>query len=260
MEKDVIENFRHFLRHEEEKHGLQVFGMELPQRDEEIQVDKRYSVNAFITHEDHDGAPVIYEDYPSYNNLIGRVEHRAELGALITDFTMIRPGALHRANGGYLIVDALKVLMQPFAWEGLKRALQAGEIRIESLAQLMSLVSTVSLEPEPIPLDIKVILLGEPHIYYLLSLYDPEFNELFKVAVDFDYRMDRNPETQQLYARLIGTLVRKESLRHLDRSAVARVIEHSARLLEDGEKLLTHTRSLTDMLREADYWATQSRT
>jgi predicted ATP-dependent protease len=257
VEKDVIGNFRHFLRHEEEKHGMQVFGIELPQREEELQVDKRYSVNAFMTHEDHDGAPVIYEDYPSYNNLIGRVEHRAELGALITDFTMIRPGALHRANGGYLILDILKVLMQPFAWEGLKRALNSGEIRIESLAQLMGMISTVSLEPEPIPLDIKVILLGEPHIYYLLSLYDPEFNELFKVAVDFDYRMDSNPETHQLYAQLIGTLAQKEALRHLDRAAVARVIEHSARLLEDGEKLLTHTGSITDILREADYWAGQ---
>ncbi len=258
VEKDIIDNFRHFLRHEEEKHGLQVFGIGLSQRDEGIQVDKRYSVNAFITQKEQDGAPVIYEDYPSYNNLIGRVEHQAELGALITDFTMIRPGALHRANGGYLIVDVLKVLMQPFAWEGLKRALQAGEIRIESLAQLMSLVSTVSLEPEPVPLDIKIILLGEPHIYYLLSLYDPEFNELFKVAVDFDYRMDRNPETHQLFARLIGTLVRKESLRHLDRSAVARVIEHSARQLGDCEKMLTHAHSLADMLRESDYWANQS--
>ena len=257
VEKDVIENFRRFLRHEEEKHHIAVSGIEFPQDGDGMQVDKRYRINALITHEEHDGAPVIYEDYPSYNNLIGRVEHRAELGALITDFTMIRPGALHRANGGYLILDAHKVLMQPFAWECLKRALQAEEIRIESLAQLMSLVSTVSLEPEPIPLDVKVILLGEPYIYYLLSMLDPEFNELFKVAVDFDYRMDRNPETQQLYARLIGTLVRKEALRHFDRSAVARVIEYSARLLEDGEKLLTHTRSLIDILREADYWAVQ---
>jgi lon-related putative ATP-dependent protease len=255
--EDVIANFRHFLPQEEEKHGLRIFGVELAQRDDEMQVDKRYKVNAFMTHEDQDGAPVIYEDYPSYNNLIGRVEHRSELGALITDYTMIRPGALHRANGGYLIVDALKVLMQPFAWEGLKRALQAAEVRIESLAQLMSVVSTVSLEPEPIPLNVKVILLGEPHIYYLLSMYDPEFNELFKVAVDFDYRMDRTPESQQLYARLIGSLIRVEQLRHLDRPAVARVIEHSARLLEDGEKLLTHTRSLTDILREADYWAAE---
>ena len=257
VEKDVIENFRHFLRHEEEKRGLQIFGLESPQRDEGMQINQRYAVNTFITHEDHDGAPVIYEDYPSYNNLIGRVEHRAELGALITDFTMIRPGALHRANGGYLILDALKILMQPFAWDGLKRALQAGEIRIESPAQLLSMVSTVSLEPEPIPLDIKVILLGEPHIYYLLSLYDPEFNALFKVAVDFDYRMERSAVSQQLYARLIGTLAHQAALHPLDRGAVARVIEHSARLLEDSEKLLTHTRSLTDILCEADYWASQ---
>jgi lon-related putative ATP-dependent protease len=257
VEKDVIENFRRFLHHEDEKHGIRLLGIELPQGDEGMQVDMRYRINAFITHEERGGAPVIYEDHPSYNNLIGRVEHRAELGALITDFTMIRPGALHRANGGYLILDAHKVLMQPFAWESLKRALQAEEIRIESLAQLMSLVSTVSLEPEPIPLDVKVILLGEPYIYYLLSLLDPEFNELFKVAVDFDYRMDRTPETQQLYARLIGTLVRKEALCHFDRSAVARVIEYSARLLEDSKKLLTHARSLADVLREADYWAAQ---
>ncbi|MEN8206611.1 MAG: ATP-binding protein [Pseudomonadota bacterium] len=257
VETDIIENFRRFLHHEDEKHGMQVLGIELPQGDAGMQVDQRYRINALITHEAHDGAPVIYEDYPSYNNLIGRVEHRAEFGALITDFTMIRPGALHRANGGYLILDARKVLMQPFAWEGLKRALQGEEIRIESLAQLMSLVSTVSLEPEPIPLDVKVILLGEPYIYYLLSMLDPEFNELFKVAVDFDYRMERNPETEQLYARLIGTLVRKEALCHFDRTAVARVIEYSARQLEDGEKLLTHTRSLIDMLREAGYWAAQ---
>jgi len=255
--QDVIENFRHFLHLEGEKHGMQFPGAGLAQDEREMDMDMRYRINAFMTHEGHDGAPVIYEDHPSYNNLIGRVEHRAELGTLITDFTMIRPGALHRANGGYLILDAHKVLMQPFAWESLKRALQAEEIRIESLAQLMSLISTVSLEPEPIPLDIKVILLGEPYLYYLLSNLDPEFNELFKVAVDFDYRMDRSPENQQLYARLIGTLVRKESLRHFDCSAVARVIEYCARRLEDSEKLLIHTHSLTDILREADYWATQ---
>jgi lon-related putative ATP-dependent protease len=257
VEKDVIENFRHFLREDGDKPGFTLFGMEVGQRGDGEQADNRYRVNDFVTHENNSGAPVIYEDNPGYNNLLGRVEHRAELGALVTDFTMIRPGALHRANGGYLILDAIKILTQPFAWEGLKRALQSNEIRIESLAQLMSLVSTVSLEPESIPLDVKVILLGEPHLYYLLSMYDPEFSELFKVAVDFDYRMDRDPESQQLYARLIATLARQENLRPFDCSAVARVIEHSGRLLGDGEKLVTHTRSLTDLLREADYWARQ---
>jgi lon-related putative ATP-dependent protease len=257
VEKDVIENFRHFLREKGEKPVLALPGMEIGQRGDGEQADTRYRVNDFVTHEEDAGAPVVYEDNPGYDNLLGRVEHRSELGALVTDFTMIRPGALHRANGGYLILDAIKVLTQPFAWEGLKRALQSGEIRIESLGQLMSLVSTVSLEPETIPLDVKVILLGEPHVYYLLSMYDPEFSELFKVAVDFDYRMDRNPEAQQSYARLIATLVRQEGLHHFDRAAVARVIEHSSRLLGDGGTLVTHTRSLTDLLREADYQAKQ---
>lgn len=258
VETDLIANFRRFLRDSEKKNGISILGMELQPRDEGAHENNRYRVNTLVTHEDKEGAPVIYEDHPSYNNLIGRVEHRAELGTLVTDFTMIRSGALHRANGGYLILDALKVLVQPFAWEGLKRALQAGEIRIESPAQLMSLVSTISVEPEPIPLNVKVILLGERRIYYLLSYLDPEFNELFKVAVDFDDQMERNPVTHQLYARLIGTLVRNEKLRHFDPSAVARVIEHSGRMLEDGEKLATHLRGLADLLREADYWATQN--
>ncbi|MGB5540262.1 MAG: ATP-binding protein [Gammaproteobacteria bacterium] len=256
VEKDVIENFRHFLREEGEKPGFSLFGMEIGQRADGEQQDNRYRVNDFVIREENSGAPVVYEDNPGYNNLLGRVEHRAELGALVTDFTMIRPGALHRANGGYLILDAIKVLTQPYAWEGLKRALQSNEMRIESLAQLMSLVSTVSLEPEAIPLEVKVILLGEPHLYYLLSMYDPEFSELFKVAIDFDYRMDRTPESQQSYAQLVATLIRQEDLHRFDRAAVARVIEHSGRLLGDGEKLLTHTRSLIDLLREADYWAT----
>lgn len=258
VEKDVIENFRRFLHGSGKKKGLSVAGMDFQARDEGASEDNRYRLNALVTHEDQEGAPVVYEDHPSYNNLVGRVEHRAELGALVTDFTMIRSGALHRANGGYLILDAIKVLMQPFAWEGLKRALQAGEIRIESPAQLMSLVSTISIEPEPVPLDLKVILLGERRLYYLLSYLDPEFSELFKVAVDFDDQVERSPETHQLYARLMGTLARKEKLRHFDRTAVARVIEHSARMLEDSQKLATHMRSLADLLRESDYWASQN--
>ncbi len=255
VREDVMHNFRHFLHDEGRKPNL--FGIELSNQREGMSWENRYRVNILVTHHDDGGAPVIYEDHPSYNNLIGRVEHQAQLGALLTDFTMIRAGALHRANGGYLMLDALKVLTQPFAREGLKRTLQAGEIRIESLAQLTSLISSVSVEPEPIPLNLKVILLGERHIYYLLSYLDPEFSELFKVAVDFTDRMERTPETQQLYARLIASMVRKEELRHFDRSAVARAIEHSARLLGDSEKLAAHMRGLADLLREADYWAAQ---
>jgi len=218
----------------------------------------RYRVNVLVSNGKRPGAPIVSEDSPTYSNLVGRVEHIAQFGALVTDFTLIKPGALHRANGGYLLLDIRKVLSQPFAWEGLKRALQSREIRIESLGQMYSLVSTVSLEPEPIPLDTKVILFGDRLFYYLLQQYDPEFGELFKVAADFEERIERNADSQQLYARLIATLSRKEKLLPFDRSAVARVIEYSARLVEDAERLSTHMRSIVDLLREADYCSRES--
>jgi lon-related putative ATP-dependent protease len=180
------------------------------------------------------------------------------MGALLTDFNLIKPGALHKANGGYLVLDIRKVLLQPYAWEGLKRALQAGQIRIESVGQMLSLISTVSLEPEPIPLDVKVALFGDRLLYYLLWQLDPDFGELFKVEADFEEQMDRNGENQLLYAQLISTLARKEELRPFDRGAVARVIEHSARMVGDAEKLSTQMRNITDLLREADYWAEEA--
>lgn len=217
-----------------------------------------YQVNVLVSNHTTAGAPLISEDNPTYSNLMGRVEHISQFGALVTNFTLIKAGALHRANGGYLLLDVRKILMQPFAWDALKRALQSREIRIESLGQMYSLISTVSLEPEPIPLDVKVVLFGDRLLYYLLQAYDPEFNELFKVAADFEEVIDRGTETQQLYAQLIATLVRKESLLPYDRIAVARVIEHSSRLVSDSEKLSMHMRSIADLLREADYWARQA--
>jgi len=253
VETDIIGNFRKFLP-EEQRHAS-LFGMELPGQGEEAHWFNRYRVNVLLAHDLKDGAPVVYEPLPSYNNLLGRVEHQSVQGALVTDFTMICPGALHRANGGYLILDALKVLTQPFAWDALKRALNSRQLNVESLAQIISLISTVSLEPEPIPLDVKVILIGEPIIYYLLSYYDPEFADLFKVQVDFDSRMDRSADSQQQYARLVATLARQEQLLPFDREAVARIIDQGARLVADSEKLATHVRSLKDLLQESDYWA-----
>ncbi len=217
----------------------------------------RYQVNLIVDRSDADGAPIVVEDNPTYNNLIGRVEHLAQMGALITDFTLIKPGSLHRANGGYLLVDAHKLLTQPFAWDSLKRALYAKSLRIESVGQMLSLVSTVSLEPEAIPLDVKVMLFGDHFIYYLLQELDPEFAELFKVAADFETRMPRDAESIQLYARLIATLVRREGLLPFHRSAVARVLEQSARLAGDAERLTAHMQSVVDLLRQADYWAHQ---
>ena len=213
----------------------------------------QYKVNVLVSNNKAPGAPIVSEDNPTYSNLVGRVEHISQFGALVTDFTLIKPGALHRANGGYLLLDIRKVLSQPFAWEGLKRALQTREIRIESLGQMYSLVSTVSLEPQPIPLDTKVILFGDRLFYYLLQEYDAEFGELFKVAADFEDRIERNDDAHQLYAQLIATLSRKEGLLPFDRGAVARVIEHSARLAGDAERLTTRMRSVADLLREADH-------
>ena len=219
------------------------------------QTFNNYQVNVLSSNHQKPGAPIVYEDNPTYSNLIGRVEHIAQFGALVTHFTLIKPGALHQANGGYLLLDIRKVLMQPFAWEGLKRALQARKIDIESLGQIYSLVSTVSLEPEAVPLDVKVVLFGDRLFYYLLQQYDPEFSELFKVAADFEETIGRTAESHFLYAQLIATVARKEGLLPYDRFAVAQVIEYSARQAGDAEKLSMHMRSIADLLRESDYWA-----
>ena len=218
----------------------------------------RYQVNVLVDHSTSEGAPVVYEDNPTFQNLVGRMEHVAQMGALLTDFQLIKPGALHRANGGYLILDARKLLLQPYAWDGLKRALQARRVRIESLAQMLSAVSTISLEPEPIPLNVKIAIVGERQLYYLLYQLDPDFADLFKVAADFEERVDRSTENQLLYARMIASLAHKEGLKPLDRQAVARVIEQASRIVRDAEKLSTHRRSINDLLCEADYWAGQA--
>ena len=162
----------------------------------------------------------MFEDLPTQPNLLGRVEHTAQLGALVTDFTLIRPGALHRANGGYLVLDARRLLTQPYAWEELKRALRAGQIRIEPLGDRLGL-STVSLEPEPIPLDAKVVLIGDRLIYYLLAEHDPDFLELFKVQVDFEEEVPRLPDSELRFARLFGTIASRVGLRPLEPAAAA---------------------------------------
>jgi len=168
---------------------------------------------------------------------------------------LIKSGALHRANGGYLILDVEQLLMQPYAWEGLKRALHAKEVRFDALEQMYNLVATVSLEPEPMPLDLKVILLGDRNLYYKLYDLDPEFAELFKVVADFEEQMERTTENDLLYARLIGSTVQKEGLTHLDADAVAKVIEQAARSIEDNSKFSLHLGWMTDLLRESSYWA-----
>jgi lon-related putative ATP-dependent protease len=217
---------------------------------------RRYMVNVLVGNGDQSpGAPIIEEINPTYGNLVGRVEHIAQMGALLTDFLLIKPGALHRANGGYLLVDARKLLLSPFAWEALKRIIKAQEIRIEAPAETMGLVSTQTLDPDPIPLDVKVVLFGDRQLYYLLAAYDPDFAGLFKVQADFDDSIDRSKENYQAYARVIASIVKRHELKAVDASGVARIIEEGARLADDREKMTIEVGRIADLVREADYWA-----
>jgi lon-related putative ATP-dependent protease len=259
VQNDVVENVDDFRRKQEDGNG-NLAGVPLPRSAQGPSSFRRFQVNVLVNHKETQGAPIVYEDHPTYHRLFGQVEHTlAQSGVLVTDFNLIKAGALHRANGGYLILDAHKLLQQqPFTYEQLKRALLAREITIESPAKIAGLTSTVSLDPEPIPLSVKVILLGDRRIYYLLHQLDPEFGELFKVVVDFAEEMDRNAGNNLLYGRLIGTLASKEGLHHFDRAAVAQVIDYSARYAGHSGKLSARMHQIADLVREADYWAAEA--
>lgn len=214
----------------------------------------KFKVNVIVKNVPDSGAPIITVDYPTQGNLVGKVERIQQYGALLTDFTLIKAGALHQANGGFLLLDARKVLEQPYAWDSLKRAIASKRVKIEAPSEETSF-TTISLDPEPIPLDIKVVLTGDFEIYELLSERDPDFRDFFKVEADFGMIMDRNAENEVEYAKLIGSLSKKKQLRSLNRQAVARVIEYASRLADDAGKLTAHISSIGDLLREADYWA-----
>lgn len=218
---------------------------------------RKYGVNILVDNAETKGAPVVLEMNPTYANLIGRVEHEAVFGALLTDFTLIRSGALHRANGGFLVLPLEDLLRNPFAWEALKRSLENEKIEIEDISERYGF-STKSLQPEPIELNIKVVIIGRPDIYHLLLQYDEKFQELFKVKADFDTSMERTEENIHAYMSFVCNLVNRDNLRHLDQSALARLVEHGSRLVSDQGKLSTHFGDLSDVLREASYYAVQA--
>ncbi len=228
-------------------------GVPLSQADGAETALRRYRVNVLVSRADEKGAPVVALDHATFPNLVGRIEHVSQMGTLVTDFGLIRPGALHQANGGYLLLDALDVLSQPLAWGALKRALRSGSIVVELPGQSLGLVTTGSLEPEPIPLDVKVVLLGDRSIYGLLHDYDPDFAGLFKIAADFDEETPRDPEGLRGFARIVSAFAREEGLCPFARDAVARLVEHAARKSGDGEKLSLKLRDLADLLRESDH-------
>ncbi len=256
MRGDIVDNVSIFLKPADGQ-GLPA-QIQQAMESRETEAMRRYSINVLVDRGEDGGAPVVFEDKPSFVELVGRIEHESEFGSLVTNFSLIRPGSLHCANGGYLVIDAVKLLTYPQAWEGLKRALKSQQIRIRSIADDIGLVSTVTLEPEPIPLDLKVVLVGERIYYYLLSQYDPEFSELFKIAADFEDEFPRDDDNVESLARWLATAIRQEELRHLSRDGVARLMEESARHAGDSERLSANIARATDLIREAHYWAGQA--
>jgi len=218
---------------------------------------ERYRVNVLVDRSEQRGAPVVFEENPTHANLLGRIEHRAQFGTLVTDFTLVKAGALHRANGGYLILEAKDVLRSFMAWESLRKTLKSRSIRIEEPLEELRLVSAVSLQPEPIPLALKVVLLGSPLLYYLLYNLDEDFRELFKVKVDFDDSLPRGPETERLYARFVGSACREEGLASFAADGVAKLIERSSRLVAHQGRLSTRLGDLLDLVRESAFCATR---
>ncbi len=217
----------------------------------------RYQVNILVDHHEQTGAPVVVENNPTYHNLIGRIAHQSFWGGVVTDFTLLKAGALHRARGGYLILPARECLLNPYAWEGLKRALKDRLIRLEELGSQLSPLSTVTLEPAPAPLEVKVILIGSPLLYYQLYAYDEDFQKLFKVKAEFTTRMDRTPENEQAYAEFVATITQLDHSLPFDRAAVARMVELGSRLASDQEKLSTRFGEIADLIREAAHHASQ---
>jgi predicted ATP-dependent protease len=250
VKADVLENAEDFRR--AEPGAIAIPGLAGAGREAEL---RRYAVNVLVEHAAGDGAPLVLLDHPTYSRLAGRIEHMQHFGTLVTDFTLIKPGALHRANGGYLVVDALKILTQPFAWEALKRALTRGETRIEPIGELWGFGTAESLDPDPVPLRVKVVMTGERHLYYLLQAYDPDFRRLFHVVADFEESLDRDRESEEELARMIAGAARREKLLPLESAAVARVIDHASRWAGDARKVSTEAAAITRLTREADFLA-----
>ena len=253
VQNDILENLAQFLKPEAAKAPPVPFPIpwmkELPL--------KKYEVNVIVDNSDLKGAPVVVELNPTYQNIFGRIEKEAQFGVLTTDFTMIRPGSLHKANGGYLVLPVEELLQNIFSWDGLKRALKNKQVAVEEAGERLGFITTKGLRPEPIPLSIKVVLIGNPLLYQMLYSMDKDFKELFKVKADFDTTMDRTQENMQRYAAFICTFCGKENLRHLEASAVAKTIEYASRLAEDQEKLSTRFADIADIVREANFYALQ---
>ncbi len=251
VQEDIIANLEDFKPQQPVQSPIP--GLKLPRQEPSFE---RYQVNVFVDNHDAQGAPVVFEPNPTYSNLFGRTEHIMQMGGTATtNFTMIKPGALHKANGGYLIVDAREVLVNPYSWDALKRCIRSAEIKFEDPLEQYRFITIVSMKPEAIPLQAKIIMIGSPWIYYLLYHLEPDYRKFFKVKADFDSRIVRTPEILKDYALFVSTHCKNEKLLPFDRGGVAGLIEYSARLVEDQEKLSSQFMEIADLIREASYWA-----
>jgi len=249
VQDNILDNLNEFIEPGEASSTAFPWMKELP--------FKRYQVNVVVDNSGTKGAPVVVELNPTYQNLFGRIEKEAQFGVLTTDFTMIRSGSMHKANGGYIVLPVEELFRNPLSWEGLKMALKSGQLSIEEPGERLGFMVTRGLKPAPIPLDVKVILIGDPYLYQMLYLFDKDFKELFKVKADFDVTMERSDENINKYVSFICTFCKKENLKHLDASAIAKVIEYGSRLANDQGKLSTSFADLADVIREANFYALQ---
>ncbi|MBT8507574.1 ATP-dependent protease [Methanomicrobiaceae archaeon CYW5] len=251
VQKDIVENLIQFMPEAAQQQlppqFANPFFRELALR--------KYEVNVIVDNTENGGAPVVFEQNPSYQNLFGKIEKEVQYGVVATDFTMIRPGSIHKANGGFLVMLVEDLFRNQFSWDGLKTALKTDEVVVEEPGERMGFISTKGIKPEPIPLGVKVVLIGTPEIYQILMNGDPDFSEFFKVRADFDTVMDRTEENVRNYASFICGLCEENDLRHLDPSGVARVIEYGSRLADDQNKLTTRFSRVADIIREASYYA-----
>ncbi len=253
VREDILDHLEGFKAPPEEAAAITPLPFMKPPRQEPDSV--KYSVNVIVNNGAQKGAPCVFESNPTYYNLFGRIEHKFQYGVAVTDFSMIKSGALHKANGGYLVIHALDLLRNIFSYDALKRAIRNRELKIEDIWEQYRLVTTAMLKPEAIPLDVKVVLIGNPYIYYLLYNLDEEYRELFKVKADFDSQMDRTGENILKYATFVATKSKEESLMPFDPTGVARVVEYGSRLAEHQEKLSSKFSDISDLIREAHFWA-----
>ncbi|WP_153448990.1 Lon protease family protein [Vibrio algicola] len=247
LQKDIVENVDIFLQESDEQNEIASASLD-------GKLPRRYSINVLVNQQQNT-FPIVVEDTPNYHSIFGCVETATYKGTVFTDFSLIRSGSIHKANGGVLLLDAIKVLEQPYVWDGIKRALRARQLSLTSLEKEVTLSGAVSLDPEPIPLDVKIILFGDYNTYQLLQHYDPEFSELFRVTADFEDEMPRTQDAEMHYARFISSIVHDNGMLHCDKKAIAKIIEHSSRMSGNQNKLSLHSAHIANLLRESNYVA-----